>query len=345
MHHVISEAESIRARLLDRFEMCTEAVVATAFFTHGAFEELRDGISNALNRGAKFTFLIGRYDYVTDPKAVKALLRLGRPHGTRLRVLFDGDFFFHYKVALFRDQGKYVAILGSSNLTPKGLSSRGEDNVEIVGEPGFYERLRKDLANRIETALNAEKELTEYSRLYRKFRRLRAAIDRANIAGARKSRMRRQRRKGAAPLDLSATDRLVYCGMGGFIEDPKIIRGANREIKKAEKSGVSLPNQWVRVPRAEYRLYKEGEQFLASDDNQRTIGIARCTMTAEVLDRNSRRAYIVLYRYVRRRKFHFPSEDSYLRYLNAIRAGKKVVLGRAAVIAVKRLLDTLSRRR
>jgi PLD-like domain len=344
MHHVISETESIRARLLARFETCTEGILASAFFTRGAFLELREGVGDALMRGAKLTFLLGRYDYVTDPKAVTALLRLGQFPGARLRVLFDHDFSFHYKVALFSDQAKHVAILGSSNLTPKGLSSRGEDNVEIVGEYGLCERLRKDLRKRIETALDAEKSLPEYSLLYRKYRRLRVAIDRANSTGARKSEKERHWRRRATRLDLSSMDRLVYCGMGGFIEDSKIIGGANREIKRAEKSGVSLPNQWVRVPRAEYPLYKEGGLFLASDDNQRTIGIATCIRTAEVLDSNATRVYLVLYRYARGWKCQFPTENSYVRHLKALRVGNRVVLGRAAVRAVEKLLVTSRRR-
>jgi HKD family nuclease len=118
MHHVISDAESIRARLLDRLETCSDGVIATAFFTHGAFQELKDAIRAALNRGATLRFLIGRYDYVTDPNAVKELLRLGTQKNSQLQVRFDADFLFHYKLALFRDEGRYVVIVGSSNLTP-----------------------------------------------------------------------------------------------------------------------------------------------------------------------------------------------------------------------------------
>ena len=77
MHHVISETESVARRLRDRLSTCTEGWIATAFFTYGAFDELRDAIEDALGRGATLTFLLGRYDYVTEPRAVKALLRLG----------------------------------------------------------------------------------------------------------------------------------------------------------------------------------------------------------------------------------------------------------------------------
>ncbi len=330
---------------MDRLETCSDGIIATAFFTHAAFQELQDAIHAALNRGANLTFLIGRYDYVTDPKAVKALLRLGRLPNARLRVLFDADFLFHYKLALFRDEGRYVVLVGSSNITPKGLSSRGEDNVEIIGHKGLYDRLRRDLGGRLETALDAVDELAEYSRLYKKYRRLRAAIDRANDAAARKSGGRQQRRRKEVPLDLSKMTRITYCGIGGYINDKKINKGADREVARARKSGISLPNKWVKVPGAEFRLYREGEHFLVTEDNARIIGIGACTRKAEVLDSNSRRAFLVFYRYSRGKRFRFTTETSYLKQRNSLRAGSKTVLRQAAMRTIERVFSSLSRRK
>lgn len=344
MHHLISEAESIRARLLDRLETCSDGIIATAFFTHAAFQELQDAIRAALNRGATLTFLIGRFDYVTDPKAVAALLRLGKLSNSRLRVLFDADFLFHYKVALFRDESRYVVIVGSSNITPKGLSSRGEDNVEIVGHKGLYDRLRRDLWGRIEAALDAGDELAEYSRLYKKYRRLRTAINRANDAAARKSGNRRRRRMKVAPLDLSTMSRITYCGISGYINDKKINKGADREVAKAKKSGIAVPNKWVKVPSSEFRLYSEGEHFLVTEDDRRIIGIAACTRKAEVLDSNSKRAFLVFYRYSRGRRFRFPTETTYLKQRNSLHAGNKTVLHHAAMRTIERVFSSLSRR-
>jgi HKD family nuclease len=341
MHHVISETETFGRRLLDRIETCSEAFIATAFFTKGAFDELRDAVRDALRRKAAMTFLLGRYDYVTDPAAVTALLRLARLPSARLRVLFDGDFYFHYKLALFRDEGRQVVILGSSNVTPKGLSSKGEDNVEIFGEKALYDRLKKDLWDRAETAYDAEKELAEYSRLYRKYKRLRVARNRANRAGARRSR--KPTRQSTPRLDLSAMRRLVYCNIDDTVDDDKITQNAEREVRRARKSGLSFPNIWFQGARRDQRLYKPRERFLIANDINRIIGIASCTKVAEVLDGNSRRTYIVFYRYERRRKFKINKEESYLKFRSHLRAGNKDVLGPAAIRTAQEVLKRLSR--
>lgn len=341
MHHVISETESVARRLRDRLSTCTEGWIATAFFTYGAFDELRDAIEDALGRGAKLTFLLGRYDYVTEPRAVKALLRLGKRTGARLRAYFDDDFLFHYKLALFRDEGRPVVIIGSSNVTPKGLSSRGEVNVEIVNERPVYIRLRRDVAMRVQRAIEAERGLPEYERGYRRFRRLRAAMDRVNAKAARKPSGKRG--PGPLKLDPAGNRQLVYCNTSGFEDDPKITQGTERLVAKTRKEGISLPNVWVRVPRAEYGLYERGRQFLSADDDHRIIGLACCMQKTEVLDSHSRRAYIVFYRYVRGRKHLFRNRSGYLKYRAAMRAGDKVKLGAAAMRTASRVLRRLQR--
>jgi HKD family nuclease len=339
MHHVISETETFRRRLQDRLETSSEVFIATAFFTKRAFDELKEPIKEAIGRSARITFLLGRFDYVTEPSAVQGLLRLARHSNARVRVLFDGDFYFHYKLALFRDEGRQVVVVGSSNVTPKGLSSKGEDNVEIIGEKALYDRLKKDLRDRLETAYEAEKELAEYSRLYRKYKKLRIARDRANRAGAIRSR--KPTRQGLPRLDLSAMQRLVYCNINDIVDDDKVARNAEREVQRARKSGLSFPNIWFQGTRGDQRLYKRGERFLIANDINRIIGIASCTKVAEVLDSNSRRAFIVFYRYERRRKFKIKKETSYLKCRGDLRAGSKEVFGPAAIQTVQQVLNKL----
>jgi HKD family nuclease len=253
MHHVISETETFGRRLLDRIETCSEALIATAFFTKRAFDELKEPIKDALSRKANITFLLGRYGYVTDPEAVKGLLRLGRQPGARMRVLFDGDFYFHYKVALFRDEGRKVVILGSSNVTPKGLSSQGEDNVEIVGEKGLYGRLKQDLGDRQENSLDAGSALAEYTVLYKKYSHLRKAIGRANQTGARILRTSMRRRIITRRLDLSMMTQMPYCNITGFEPDRRINENAKRIATSAGKSGPSFPNVWLKTTKQDWR--------------------------------------------------------------------------------------------
>jgi HKD family nuclease len=345
MHHVISETESFKRRLQDRLETCTEAIIATAFFTKGAFDDLRDLVERALDRKARITFLLGRYGYVTEPSAVKGLLHLARKPGTHQRVLFDGDFYFHYKLALFRDQGRPVVIIGSSNVTPKGLSSSGEDNVEIVGEQGLYGRLKQDLGDRLEHALDAESALAEYTVLYKKYSRLRKAIDRANQAGARTLDTSMRRRVVPRRLDLSTITQMPYCNITGFESDRKINENAKRVAKSEGKSGPSFPNVWVKTTKQDWRCYRDGMHFLVADDKARILGFAMCTKRDSVLDSNSRHAYIVFYRYVRGRKFYFSNRKTYEKQRSQLRAGNKNVLGAAAIRVAEKVINAIARRR
>jgi HKD family nuclease len=345
MHHVISETESFKRRLQDRLETCNEAIIATAFFTKGAFDDLRDLVEAALDRKARITFLLGRYGYVTEPSAVQGLLRLGRQSGAHQRVLFDGDFYFHYKLALFKDQGRPVVIIGSSNVTPKGLSSSGEDNVEIVGEKGLYDRLKQDLGDRLENGVDAQSALAEYTALYKKYSRLRHAIDRANQTGARVLRTSRRRRVITPRLDSSTMTQMPYCNIIGFEPDRKIIQNAARVVSSADKSGPSFPNTWFKTTQQDWRRYKRGRPFLMADDKAKNLGVAICTKPDSVLDSTSRHAYIVFFRYMRGRKFHFKNRKSYERQRSQLRAGNKYVLGTAAIRAAEKVLNALARKR
>jgi HKD family nuclease len=343
MHHLISEAETFGRRLIARLEACSQGFIATAFFTNGAMSALRDGIEQAIRRRAKLTFLVGQYDYITDPKAVDGLLRLAKTPGAKLRVLFDHDFEFHYKVALFKAQGSPVAIIGSSNVTMKGLSSRGEDNIEIIGETSLQARLVSELERRAQIALKAEEHLEYYASMHDKYRRLRLSLDRANAAGNRKlSKIRRK--APVLPLKPESLTTLTYCNIAGYENDPKIKSGTKAIVKEAKKEGLSFPSKWVRVPRGERQLYKADERFLIADDDHRIIGLALCVRNAEVLDSDSRRVSVVFYRFERGWKFRFPGDATYIRKRAQLRAGSKVRLGMAAVRNVNRVLQGFARR-
>jgi len=248
-------------------------------------------------------------------------------------------------VALFRDGSQKVLIIGSSNVTEKGLSSRGEDNLEIVGEAALYTRLREDILNRLRTAHDAEKLLPEYERNYKKNRWLRVALDRRNGIAAQQLSGTRQLAARAARVDLASTQTLTYCNVTGIEDDRKIKAGAKRHVENAEKSGIDLPDQWIRIPSGERRHYKQGVQFLIADDIHKIIGLAVCKEVAEVLDERSHRAPLVFYRYHRGRRFKLPNETTYRKFRTELRAGDKPVLKRAAVRTVNRILRRLARRK
>src|SRR5262249_12005068 len=133
VYHFIPEEETIERRLQSRLARCQQCVLASAFFTLVAFHSLRSSLVQALKQGARVQFLLGRFDFVTEPRAVDALLRLTHEYPEQLHIYFDADFGFHYKLATFKSGSKEIVIIGSSNLTPKGMSTVGEANLEIAG--------------------------------------------------------------------------------------------------------------------------------------------------------------------------------------------------------------------
>jgi hypothetical protein len=116
-------------------------------------------------------------------------------------------------------------------------------------------------------------------------------------------------------------------------------------VARARKAGIALSNQWVKVSRADFRLYRVGEHFLVTDDNSRVIGIAACTRKAEVLDSNWKRAFLVFFRYSRGKRFRFLTEAAYLKQRNSLHAGNKTVLRRAAMRTIERVFNSLSHRK
>jgi HKD family nuclease len=109
-----------------------------AFATGGAvrnlFQEDPD-VVNFINSGGEVSLLVG-IDAVTNVSALTELARLTAAHGTfEANVFFNPTKgLFHPKMSLFRHRdGRVVLIVGSGNLTPKGLRKNIEGYSIAVG--------------------------------------------------------------------------------------------------------------------------------------------------------------------------------------------------------------------
>lgn len=107
-----------------------DAVIASAFLDEPAADELLNMVMRA-PRKAKITVLIGTMSGFTRKAALKKLIA-----SKRLIVRQPlGHEWFHVKAACARVGTSYRAILGSHNLTAKGLGSEGELGIRIGGPP------------------------------------------------------------------------------------------------------------------------------------------------------------------------------------------------------------------
>jgi len=297
IYHFIPEEETFAQRLNASLEDCKEAIIASAFFTFGAFQQIKPSLEAALVGGAKIKFLLGRFDFVTEPKAVKGLLSLATKYPNQLFIYFDSDFGFHYKLARFKNTKASVVFIGSSNLTPKGLQSIGEVNLELVNNTSVFKQTGKILNDRIQIALDAAKYLDEYQVKYNQAKKYRRQRHNWEKSGRRKLTGKRLiKRDYTEPIG----DDFVLCWMGGYVKDKTL----NVNIKKAHKRSVTegnnFPNQWVHFERkSEIRNYSEEQIFAVLDDNAHCLGFAKCTKIIYVMSSKGSEQPILFYKYLR----------------------------------------------
>lgn len=126
---------SMAGELVERLENCTLARMATASLTKDGVTAIENAISLD-RRGLKVKLLVGLYNGHTEAAAFRRLLSLQKRAGSCLEVRVARNPRFHWKVYLFNTGRRFIAYIGSSNLTRDGLGTEGEFNLRISGVVG-----------------------------------------------------------------------------------------------------------------------------------------------------------------------------------------------------------------
>jgi HKD family nuclease len=340
IYHFISQEESVKRRLCMRLAKCKMARLASAFFTNGAFLSLEPSLKTALANGAVITFLLGRFDFVTEPKAVRGLLNLSNTYPDQLLVYFDADYKFHYKLAIFKADEKQTVIIGSSNLTPKGLQSIGEVNLEIVNNQSVYKQADDTLKQRLKTAVPASQSIDEYTKKYNRAKKLRKIKARWDKNGSKTWRSTSVKTPPQPPEGNS----FIFCWVREPEPDYVLRNNIDLARKTARQEDVSLPNQWVHLDSdAEYRLYKADLTFVLIDRFDNSLGFAHCIKKVKVLDEHEHLEPVIFYKYLYGWKAKYSSREELNRQIVRLRlnyAGTKIKL-----ILSKRLKTYLTQRR
>lgn len=297
VYHYVPEEETFEKRLVERLENCREAILASAFFTNRAYKSLKGALESALVNKVRIIFLLGRFDFVTEPRAVGNLLKLGSKYPGRVKVFFDADFEFHYKLALLKDWKNQVVFIGSSNLTPKGLSAIGEVNLEIVNNISVFSQAKEILDQRLRSAIPAEEHPNAYRRNYNRAKKYRRQRRRWENLGRRKLTIKRQRT--SATWHRPEGDVFTFCWIGED-ESDKVLKDNIRKVHKKEVTREEhFPYQWVHWGKSGERLFQEGRDFVVRNDLANTFGFAVCTRKIRVLDSRNRKELVVFYRFHR----------------------------------------------
>ena len=111
---------------------CDEFAISVAFITLGGIEPLLQVLRELEAKNIKGKILTTDYQIFTDPKALDKLHELKNIE-IKMYITDDGNDGFHTKGYLFKKDGLYRIIIGSSNMTDKALTVNREWNTKLVG--------------------------------------------------------------------------------------------------------------------------------------------------------------------------------------------------------------------
>ncbi len=124
------EGQKMLSVLDDEFANCQEFFISVAFITMGGITPLLQTIKELEIKGIKGRILTTDYLMFSEPDALQKLSGFSNIE-LRMYQVQDGPG-FHTKGYIFRSDGLYRIIIGSSNLTQKALTVNHEWNTKIV---------------------------------------------------------------------------------------------------------------------------------------------------------------------------------------------------------------------
>ncbi|GAB1476356.1 hypothetical protein MASR2M70_11900 [Bacillota bacterium] len=155
----------VLSSILQELRQCEEFFFSVAFITNSGvasivntLQELDDG------KKVKGKIITSQYQNFTEPTALKRLLQF---KNIELKIVTEDN--FHAKGYIFRREGQYSFIIGSSNLTQAALSSNKEWNVKLTSlEDGLVmQNILKEFHNTFDAATPVDDAyIEEYSKVY-----------------------------------------------------------------------------------------------------------------------------------------------------------------------------------
>lgn len=160
------QGKKVLTTILRELETCDEFWFSVAFVTTGGIATLMNTLIELEKRNIKGKILASQYLNFTQPEALK---RIKQFKNIELRIAVEGD--FHSKGYLFKKQGVYDLIIGSSNLTQTALCSNKEWNLKIsaADESELIDQAVKEFQKEFEAAKEVNKlYLVEYELIWKR---------------------------------------------------------------------------------------------------------------------------------------------------------------------------------
>ena len=124
---VNSNGHKVLNSIKDELNDCEEFYISVAFITMGGLTPLLQDLKDLEKKGVKGKILTTDYLYFTEPEALRKLDDLSNIEIKMYET--DESDGFHTKGYLFKNDGIYKAIVGSSNLTLNALTINKEWNI------------------------------------------------------------------------------------------------------------------------------------------------------------------------------------------------------------------------
>ncbi len=146
---------------------CDEFSISVAFISRGGFIELSETLKELEKRGIHGRILTTDYLTFSDPYALDRLSELTNVD-LKLYHVKDSGIGFHTKGYLFREEGTYRIIVGSSNMTQTALTTNMEWNTALVSTE--HGAMAQAIVNEFDALWNdpAARDYADISEYYRK---------------------------------------------------------------------------------------------------------------------------------------------------------------------------------
>ena len=132
------EGRKVISSIEDELLTCREFFISVAFITMGGITPLLQTLKELEKRGIPGKILTTDYQNFSEPRALRKLAELSNISLKMYRT-DEAREGFHTKGYIFKDEGLYRIILGSSNLTLNALTKNREWNTKVVStDQGEY---------------------------------------------------------------------------------------------------------------------------------------------------------------------------------------------------------------
>ncbi|WP_156286370.1 DEAD/DEAH box helicase [Oceanivirga salmonicida] len=139
-----NKMNSVLEHLISELSNCNEYIMSVAFINDSGLTPLLEVLKQLDDKGVKGKILTTDYLNFTDPVALDKILLL---KNVELKMyITNSGIGFHTKGYLFKKNGQYSVIIGSSNLTKSALTINKEWNTKFTlnEEDSFYNDLKNE---------------------------------------------------------------------------------------------------------------------------------------------------------------------------------------------------------